>query len=352
MDILPLLVLLLSCRIEARAHVELSPATLTVLRGDEARFTCTARTRWTVMVWQLGGIPALTISKEDGVLPSVHSNVTAEKPPNSNGDSWTFILKNTQRHNQGQVTCDLQGIDRRTARLFVQEKGGVRVFGDDRLAFKGHSVQFKCEAAGWYPQPTLQWRVDDKQVSQSEYDIRSEELEESLFTVTSNLNVTAAKSFYVDCLASVSALTTPLKSSVRLTVVAEVVEEEHDCTVPLAITGSLAALLLLTLLCICTVLCYRQRRQEESPQEAIRFDQPVFGKSPYAEVTRGTINLGYTSEGPTDAVYNEQIMEARSQMDFVSFCKVPDVVSSSSLSLHSNSQPEQSSTSVRRITTV
>lgn len=56
------------------------------------------------------------------------------------------------------------------------------------------------------------------EVSQSEYDIRSEELEESLFTVTSNLNVTAAKSFYVDCLASVSALTTPLKSSVRLTV--------------------------------------------------------------------------------------------------------------------------------------
>lgn len=111
----------------ARAHVELSPATLTVLRGDEAHFTCTATTRWTVMVWQLEGRPALTISKENGVLPSVHSNLTAEKPPNSNGDSWTFILKNAQRHNQGQVTCDLQGIDRRTARLFVQGLYNVHI---------------------------------------------------------------------------------------------------------------------------------------------------------------------------------------------------------------------------------
>lgn len=49
--------------------------------------------------------------------------------------------------------------------FIITEQGGVRVFGDDRLAFKGHSVQFKCEAAGWYPHATLQWRVDDKQVN-------------------------------------------------------------------------------------------------------------------------------------------------------------------------------------------
>lgn len=46
-----------------------------------------------------------------------------------------------------------------------------------------------------------------------------------------------------------------------LSSVAEVLEEGGYCTVPLAITASLSGFLVLLLLCICTVLCYRQRRQ-------------------------------------------------------------------------------------------
>ncbi|XP_044057631.1 immunoglobulin superfamily member 5 isoform X2 [Siniperca chuatsi] len=358
MDIFSLLVLLLSYRIQVGAQMKLSPETLTVLRKEDARLTCsTSYPEWTVMVWLLNGEAVLTISKETGVLPSINPNVTAKKSPVSRGDSWMFVLKNTERHNQGQVTCDLQGIDRKTASLFVQEKGSVKVFGDDKLAFKGQSVLFECQAAGWFPQPILQWQVNDKKVSQGEYNISSES-RKSLFTVTSNLSVTAAKSSHVDCLASVSALPTPLKSSVRLTVVAEVLQAGDDCTVPLALMASLSALLLLLLLCICTVLWYRQRRQAKpSPQEALWFDQSVTRTISVAEATGGKVNPGYTSEGPTDSVYNELIMETHRQMDCVSFHKVPDVVSSSSLSLHSESQaqvclPEESSKNVRRITTV
>lgn len=196
------------------------------------------------------------------------------------------------------------------------------------------------------------------EVSQSEYNITSEELGKSLFTVSSNLSVMAAKSSHVDCLASVSALPQPLTSSIRLTVVAEVVQDGDDCTVPLAVTASLAALLLLALLGICTVLYYRQRRRAKAdPQEAIWFDQSVSGRGLVAGATAGNVNIGYSSDGPPDAVYNELIMETRSQMDFVSFHKVPDVVSSSSLSLHTESPAqvslaEESCKSIRRITTV
>lgn len=361
MDIFSLLVLLLSCRIQVGAEMKLSPETLTVLRGEETRLTCsTSNPQWTVMVWLLNGMVVLTISKGNGVLPLINPNVTAEKSPVSQGDSWVFVLKNTERHNQGQVTCDLQGIDRKTTSLFVQEKGSVKVLGDDMLAFKGQSILFECQAAGWFPQPTLQWQVNDKKVSQGAYNISSES-GKSLFTVTSNLSVTAAKSSHVDCLASVSALPTPLKSSVRLTVVAEVLQEGNDCTVPLALTTALSALLLLLLLCICTVLWYRQRRQAKpSPQEAIWFDQSVRGRISVAGATGGKVNLGYSSEGPTDAVHNELVMETHSQMDFVSFHKmpqVPDVVSSRSLSLQSDNQAqvclsEENTKNVRRITTV
>ncbi|XP_075955965.1 immunoglobulin superfamily member 5 [Anarhichas minor] len=360
MDIFYLFVLLLSCRIQVAGRMKLSPETLTVLRGEEVRFTCSAsNSRWTVMVWLLNGTAVLTIAKDGGVLPSVNPNVTAETSPVSHGDSWVFVLKFTERHDQGPVTCDLQGIDRKTASLFVQEKGSVKVVGEDKLAFKGQSVPFECQAAGWYPPPTLQWQVNDKKVNQDEYNISSEESGKSLFTVTSNLSVTAVKSSHVACLASVSALLTPLKSSVRLTVVAEVLqEEEDDCTLPLALTASLSALLLLLLLCTCTVLWHRRRRQAKpSPQEAIRSDQSVSGRRSVAEQTGGNVNLGYSSEGPTDAVNNELIGETRRQEDFVIFHKVPDVVSSSSLSLHNMAPPqvclsEENSKNVRRITTV
>ncbi|XP_054459184.1 immunoglobulin superfamily member 5 isoform X2 [Anoplopoma fimbria] len=303
MDIFYLFVLLLSCRIQVvRGRLKLSPETLTVLRGGEARFTCsTSYNPWTVMVWLLNGEAVLTISKDSGVLPAIYPNVTAETSTVSQGDSWVFVLKSTERHNQGQVTCDLQGIDRKTSSLFVQEKGSVKITGDDKLAFKGQPVRFECQAAGWFPSPTLQWQVNDKKASRGEYNISTEESGKSLFTVTSNLSVTATRSSRVACLASVSALPTPLQSSIHLTVVAEVVQDGDDCTLLLAVTGSLAALLLLLLLlCICIVLWHRQKRQAKpSPKEAIWFDQSVNGRSLVAEATGGKVNLGYSSEGHT-----------------------------------------------------
>ncbi|XP_029964671.1 immunoglobulin superfamily member 5-like [Salarias fasciatus] len=354
-----LLVILLSGKIEVGAvELTLSPLSLTVLRGHEARFTCAATSQWTVMVWTLNNLPLVTISRETGVLPIGNPNVTAERSSTSQRDSWMLVLKSVERNNHGEVTCALQGIAMKTASLHVQEKGNVRIFGRDKLAFRGQSVVFECAAAGWYPQPNLQWQVNGRKTSEGEYNISSEESEKSLFTVTSNLNVTAAVSSDVDCLASVSALLSPLKSSARLTVVAEVVQEEADCTVPLALTGSLSALLLLALLCVCTVLCYRQRRQSKAgPQEAIRFDPSVFAIGSGAQVMRGQVNLGYASEGPADAAYNEINVGTHSQMDFVSFLKVPDVVSSSSLSLTNEGQAQlslsdESPKTVRRITTV
>ncbi|KAM7399547.1 hypothetical protein PAMP_018813 [Pampus punctatissimus] len=215
MDIFTLFILLLSCWIHAvGAQIKLSPKNLTVLQGNEARFTCTSNTQWSVMVWLLEGSVVLTISNLHGVLRSANLHVAAE--PTAKGDGWVFVLNNTERLHQGQVTCDLQDIDRKTASLYVQEKGSVKVFSN-KLAFRGQSVLFECQAAGWYPQPTLYWQVDDKKVSQGEYNISIEESGKSLFTVTSNLSVKAVKSCRVHCLASVSALPTPLMSSVNLT---------------------------------------------------------------------------------------------------------------------------------------
>ncbi|XP_011606563.2 immunoglobulin superfamily member 5 isoform X1 [Takifugu rubripes] len=358
MNVLSFWMLLLSSSIEATmAQVTLTPETLTVLRGDEARLTCcSSSSQWTVMVWLLNAEVVLTISNESGLLPSINPNVTAEQiSPNS----WTFILKNTTRLNQGRVTCDLQGIDRKAADLFVQEKGRVQIFGEDKLAFRGHSVLFECKAAGWYPQPQIQWQVKGKQVSQSDYNVTAGEAVNSVFTVTSSLLLTATMTSRVDCLASVSALSQPLKSSVSLTVVTEVLQEDN-CSVSLVVVASMLALLLL-LNCTGCVLYYTQRRHaKRSSEDAFRLDQSGRGTDLVAEATEGSVNLGYSCGGSTDVCYTNTIIletggQNASSMEFSTFTKVPDVVSSSSQSLHTHNQEcpsEENSKNVRRITTV
>ncbi|XP_024910842.1 immunoglobulin superfamily member 5 isoform X2 [Cynoglossus semilaevis] len=355
-----LLLLLLSYRNEASAaQMKLFPQTLTVLRGDEARFTCSALTpQWTVMVWLLNGTTALTISKVHGVLHSSNPNITAQQvTAGSEGDGWMFVLKDTRRSNEGTVTCDLQGIESRSAVLFVQEGGAVTVTGDDGWALKGRSVVFDCRAEGWYPEPGLQWQLNDREVIQSESNVSSEESESGrLFTVSSRLVVAAVRSSRVSCLAAVSAMSTPVKSSVRLTVVAEVLQEGGECTVPVAVTSSLAALLLLLLLCSAVVLCCRRRRPDRpSGPEDMWFSRSVTEGRKVDDVTRARTNLGFSTDGPTDADYNDVVVEIRRKMESV--YKVPDVVHSRTPSVHSEGHiqvcpSEENAMNIRRITTV
>ncbi|XP_024119345.1 immunoglobulin superfamily member 5 [Oryzias melastigma] len=377
MDILPLVVLLF-CMTEAQDRLTLSPINLNVVRGDEARFTCTVRNSpWNTMILKLNRDSVVVISKNEGVKDSLNSNVTAEK---SNEDSWVLVLKNTKKEYEGQVTCEVLGVDSQTAFLFVQEKGNVVIQGESRLAYKDSLVWFQCRAAGWFPKPLVQWQVDGKKVKQnqhSESDSSFVEVVGGFFTVTTNLTLRAVKSSHVDCLASVSALPEPLKSSINLTVVAEVLQEVGNCTDLVILSACLGVLLLLLLVCIATVLCYRRRTQiKENLQEVIRFDQPGPEGNTVAGATGGMLNLGYSSEGTNedDAVGNTG---ASRQSSYASFHhgehahvwsennrmsdpapQVPDVVDNSSMSPSSRSHTKQfqqqgsHTSSVRAITTV
>lgn len=49
--------------------------------------------------------------------------------------------------------------------ILIAETGSVKVVWDNRLALKDSWVQFECLTAGWYPAPTVQWQVKEKEVS-------------------------------------------------------------------------------------------------------------------------------------------------------------------------------------------
>ncbi|RVE64536.1 hypothetical protein OJAV_G00127060 [Oryzias javanicus] len=360
MDVVLPLVVLLFCMTEAQDRVTLSPVNLNVVRGGEARFTCTVHnSAWTTMILRLNKDSVVVVSKKTGVVDSLNSNVTAEK---SNEDSWVLVLRSTEREDEGQVTCEVFAVESQTAFLFVQEKGCVAIQGESRLVYKDSRVWFQCRAAGWFPKPLVQWQVDGKkEVKQSQHNESNSSFVEvvgGLFTVTTNLTLRAVRSTRVDCLASVSALPEPLKSSVNLTVVAEVLQEAGDRTDLVILSACLGVLLLLLLVCIATVLCYRRRTQiKENLQEVIRFDQPGPERNTVAGATGGMLNLGYSSEGTNedDGVGNTG---ASSQPSYATFHHVPDVLDNSSMSPSSQSHTKQfqqqgsQTSSIRAITTV
>ncbi|KAK7882904.1 hypothetical protein WMY93_029078 [Mugilogobius chulae] len=348
-----LLTLMLCCTNKAgRAEMTLQPQTLTALRGDESRFTCSTKNpQWVSMVWQLSGKTALIISQQNGPeLPS-NPNITAEKVSSAQGDGWTLVLKNTQRQQEGEVTCDLLEGNKKSAYLYVQEKGTVKILGQSKMALKEQSVEFECQAAGWSPSPTLLWKLNGKQVNRADYNLSAEQSGQGHFSVSSNLSVKASSSCDVHCLVSVSAMSKPLNSTVRLTVVAEVLES-GDCTVAVALLGSLSALLLLALLCVGTVLFLRQRgRTKAGLQQAIRFSQSQNGRISVVGAAEGKVNLGYSND--KDTFFNELIIGPPIPIITPnSLDKVPDVVSSSSLSFQSDTSSEPSAKNVRSVTTV
>uniref|UniRef100_A0A674DIX2 Immunoglobulin superfamily member 5-like n=1 Tax=Salmo trutta TaxID=8032 RepID=A0A674DIX2_SALTR len=316
-NLIPLI--LLACVAQVlNSQTQLKPRTITLLRGDTARLICSTAEPWQVMVWILNSGSVLTISAQYGIL-SNNPNVNAINCSTSQLSIWEFTLNRVQRSHQGQVTCDLQNIQRLTADLFVQERGNVAITGGNVTVLKGEEILFRCLAVGWYPEPSLTWLVNGREVDQGQYNISTERPVDAdgLYNLTSNLSVQAAESSHVECLASVSALPTPEASSVRLTV-------------------------------------------ESSLPEAIRIDESKSGRSAVAEATGGEVNLGYTTEGHSDAGRSDLIVtgETHSQMNSISAHKIPDVVSSSNFSL-TNSQSNAStahcgdgSKTVRRITTV
>lgn len=99
----------------------------------------------------------------------------------------------------------------KTFTIFFPERGNVAITGGNVTVLKGEEILFRCLAVGWYPEPSLTWLVNDREVDQGQYNISTERPVDAdgLYNLTSDLSVQAAESSHVECLASVSALPTP-----------------------------------------------------------------------------------------------------------------------------------------------
>ncbi|XP_029483645.1 immunoglobulin superfamily member 5 isoform X4 [Oncorhynchus nerka] len=195
---------------------QLEPLNVTVLRGSEARFNISLSEAWYSMSWMLKSVLVLTINSGTG--ESEHNRRFSVKNYSSADIyCWEFIIRDVWRNDSGTVSCGVQEKPTQTAQLFVQESGTVRIVGGNITVAQGHQAIVQCEASGWFPKPTVSWVVDGVMVDQNSYNSSSEALD-SLYNSISFLTVRGVNSVQVKCLASVSALTTPLSSSIYLVV--------------------------------------------------------------------------------------------------------------------------------------
>ncbi|XP_048853712.1 immunoglobulin superfamily member 5-like isoform X2 [Brienomyrus brachyistius] len=250
-------ILLILCTAGALAEVQLEPQMATVLRGANATFNCSVDQQWVVMSWLLNGNVVLTVTKDHGIL-SNDPRFTALNYSTGTLSIWEINILGVKRTDTGQVTCDVQNIQKVNAQLSIQVSGTVDIPDMNKTATQGDLAYFQCSALGWYPAPTISWTVGGSIADADMYNISTLPAGQDLFNSTSTLGIVASNSIIVRCLAAVPALTTPLTSSAFLTVVAR--PQQINLTVLIAVTVTVGVVLLLVIVIVIVVCCYCQRK--------------------------------------------------------------------------------------------
>lgn len=81
----------------------------------------------------------------------------------------------------------------------------------------GDQAVFICVATGWFPAPQVSWEINDTMADSVHYNT-TVDANGTLFNSNSTLTISATDSAQVQCLAEVSAMSTPQTSSVFLIV--------------------------------------------------------------------------------------------------------------------------------------
>ncbi|XP_028838827.1 immunoglobulin superfamily member 5-like [Denticeps clupeoides] len=277
--------------ISALADVHLDPLNNPVLLGSNAQFNCSVTENWLIMAWLLNGEVVLTISIKHGVFENV-DRFSAANYTTDESYKWALTIKNTSRTDSGEVTCDVQNVQRLTATLSIQEVGTVDIAGGNVTVRQGEEATFVCSATGWFPEPDFHWRVNGAAEDSKNINTTVEAVGD-VFNSTSVLKIPAVHSGPVECLVKVPALYTPQISVAYLTVDAS--SQRRDQTVLIAVTVSFSLAALLALLIILIIFCCRRRKEKKtSYEEEIRRAREMSDKSPVPG--KGNDNPGFITD--------------------------------------------------------
>nr|XP_040039171.1 immunoglobulin superfamily member 5 isoform X2 [Gasterosteus aculeatus aculeatus] len=275
---------------------QLEPLNLTVLQGSDARFNATVKGPWRVMTWNVGGLMVLNILIT-GDIASSSEQFSAGFCSNDRS-CVEFTIRNVTRSvDASPVICSMLGDHgSKTAQLYIQESGTVSVRGQNvTVVQQDQQVEFQCVTSAWFPMSTVTWSQNGQAVNSNLYNTTGM-ADGDTFNSTSVLTFQAVRNTTVECLATVSSLTSPQLSSVFLVVV----PKPRDWTVLIAVVVSIGGFALLVLLILGIIFCYK-RSKEKQPnyQDEMRRarTQSQMSGGDAAEQRQGHENAGYLPEG-------------------------------------------------------
>ncbi|XP_061105381.1 uncharacterized protein LOC133133290 [Conger conger] len=291
-------------RFRVIAQVQLEPKNASVICGTDVRFNCSlSQPNWVAMTWSLNDNVVLTISEKFGVLKN-SERFNATDYTTDQSYKWEFVLYNVQLNDSGEVTCDLQNIDRKTATLSVQESGTVNITSGNVTAMKNQPATIHCLAQNWFPAPLLTWKLDRISVNQDNYNI-STEASAGLFNSASTVILLANDSAPVECQATVPALAVPQTSNIFLTIIAESSDQDHTVLIPVTVSVLSAALLVLLIIGI--IFCCKRRMAKSSYEEEVRKTRSLSERNT-SEIEQGKDNIAYlpddSQQGVTPGEFN------------------------------------------------
>ncbi|XP_026878085.2 immunoglobulin superfamily member 5 [Electrophorus electricus] len=292
----------------------MEPRNVTALCGTSVCFNCSSNEDWDAKVWQLNRRSLLAVCVEHSPL-GCNDDVCVVNHTTWAGSVWEFVLSSPEFTPAVQeVACELlPSMDKRkTADLFVKEKGTVMILDGNVSAQQGALLTLQFQGEGWHPVPTVALTITSTSVESSGFNTSSVQDCTGLLNFTSVLSVRVEGCSWVERLVCVSALPTPRRS------IASVCTEppEHDSAVVIVVAVTVCTIALLALL---TLLFFCMRSHVgNKPQPLLFWRTRTLGRT-QEETTEGNGNLGYRHESSGPVWRTDVDAPAGSSL------KVPDI---------------------------
>lgn len=245
------------------------PNNVTVLSGSNASFLCTVASGWQSISWYLRDIYIVSI---DPSVTKVGNDYTIIVQNSTNSLTGAFTseitIVNVNKTNSGTVRCSSLSASFKDAYLSVQVMGSVQITNGNVTVTPNSTVSMICQAAQWYPAPTITWQINNTLADTLYYS--------TAYTTDANDYVTARSTFKINpetdlnltCLASIQTLSQPQSATVDITVKEFIPGSSSSLSqtaiILIAVFVSLGGLLLLIVIILLIIFCCRKEKKKKT----------------------------------------------------------------------------------------
>ncbi|KAG8450168.1 hypothetical protein GDO86_002703 [Hymenochirus boettgeri] len=250
------------------ASIILGPSDVTVLSGSNATFQCIVGPSWTGIMWVYQNVSIVNITPKETNVAS--NGIIAQNSTNSvTGDFSSIItLLNVKKSNSGIIQCYSLSSVLKEATLTVQVSGTLSMVKDSYTVSPNTTVNVSCEAFGWFPPPTMTWKINN--TDSSDYTTVSTEVQGGLYDTRSTLTLIPQGNTSLVCVANIATLGSPISTTVNVTVKASAdsTTVSNRDVIIIAVTVSVCGFLLLIVIIVIIIICCRRKKQRDTSYQS------------------------------------------------------------------------------------